>query len=236
MADRLITDEELARRYRDAQSALPVPGAHPDEALWVALATDEADADTRTMALDHILRCPDCTQVWQGMSGLTHDAEAEGLLHPPAHARMAWLSSPAVRFGVAATLVMAVAVSAWMGGRSFGTQSPDVVRSSSGTATALAVEAVLDMELEVEVVARRAVTLLTCPAPTLGGGERVQASLAGPSAQEVWTAHDVDPVSGRVRVVVDLTDVEAGTWTLRLLRMDASSREQSTTACAFELR
>ncbi len=236
MADRLITDAELARRYRDAQGQLSVPGAHPGEDLWVALATDAADSETRAAAFDHILRGPDCTRVWQGLSGLQQHAEAEELLHARPGVRVGWPSSPVVRYAVAATLVMGVAVGSWLAGRSAGTPAVDVVRSGTGTATALAVAAMLDLQLDAEAIARRAVTLLTCPTPTLEGGEQLEASLAGPASQVVWMAEDIDPVSGRVQVVVDLTELEAGTWTLRLVRMDAAGREQGTSACVFELR
>ena len=237
MADRLITDAELTRRYRAAQGSLPAPGTHPDEDLWVALTTGTADAGTRATAFDHILRCPECTRVWQGLSGLTDDAEADGLLPvTDAGAPGGWLSAPAARFAVAAALVIGVGLGAWVGSRFPGGPPIDAVRSGPGTADVFAVESVLDMQTGTEAIARRAVTLLTCAAPMLGGGERLQASLAGPSAQVAWTAEDVDPISGRVRVVVDLTEAEPGTWTLQLIRRDASGREQSSSACGFELR
>jgi len=108
MADRLTTEAELKRRYLDAQGALPVPGVHPDEDLWVALAAGTTTPDARAEAFDHILRCRACTTTWRGIEALREDAEAAGLLPRPSTAWMARLSSPAVRYALAAALVVAV--------------------------------------------------------------------------------------------------------------------------------
>lgn len=237
MAERLITDDDLRRHYASARRHLGAPGAHVPEDAWVSLAEGSVAPETRAAYFDHILRCPDCTRVWQGLEALRQGAESEGLSGATSTgAGLRWMWSPAARYAIAASLVMGVAVGFWLGGRVTDAPAPDVVRSGASAATALAVGAVLDMEPGATAVARRAVTLLTCPAPPLGGAERLQASLASPSAQEVWTSEDVDPVSGRARIVADLTEAETGTWTVRLLRVDAAGRDQGATACRFELR
>lgn len=182
----------------------------------------------------HVLDCAECARVLELLS------EIPAVLKRPAELAALAVGHPAssrlhAGLGLAATLVMGLASGLWLG-RQVAPAAPDVMRSGPARADTLAVAAVLDLEPDAEAIARRAVTLLSCPAPTPGGAERLQVSLAGPGSQVAWKADDVDPVSGRVRVVVDLAGLEAGSWTLRLLRVDAAGREQGTTACDFELR
>jgi hypothetical protein len=208
--------------------------AYDDDRIARYVAGELADAE-RDAFEAHVLDCAVCTRALEVLGEAPAILESGADLAASAAGQRVPSRLPA-GLALAATLVVSLASGLWLGRQSVLSPAPDVVRSGPARADALAVAAVVDLEPDAEAAPRRAVTLLTCPAPTLGGAERLQVSLAGPGSQVAWAADDVDPVSGRVRVVVDLTGLESGSWALRLLRLDVTGRELGATACGFELR
>jgi Putative zinc-finger len=186
----------------------------------------------------HLLECGDCARAVGVLAELPAALrETAPLLNEGPVRRTAWLHAPHLA-ALAATLAVGLAAGILLGRRkaSPGGEVPsEVMRGAAPVSDALPIAVVLDLEPGTTGRARRVVTLISCPLPPLGVAERLEASLVGPSRQVAWSTNDAEPISGRVRVAVDLAELEPGAWTLRLRSVDLMAREQSASACAFEL-
>lgn len=100
-------DEVLRNAYR-AWMAESDPSAHPDEAAWERLATNELVESERHVLLRHVMSCGECSEIWKALLTLKHEAEAEGLIAAPAVAKPPFWRSPFVSLALAATLLIAV--------------------------------------------------------------------------------------------------------------------------------
>jgi len=68
----MIDDHDQA--LRTAFMARPDPAEHPDEQAWVQLASAEMPAGEREAALDHVVRCEECTRIYRGLRMLATEA------------------------------------------------------------------------------------------------------------------------------------------------------------------
>jgi hypothetical protein len=223
-----FTDERLRAAYAASTADTP----HPDEAAWERLMTGEAAERERDELLAHALSCRECALVQKALLGLRREAAS---FDPEVPAPRRSGGTPALPWlALAAGLVVGVAGGALWPARPAPETAP--VMRSSAAGDALPVETVADLQPGANATLRRSVTLLSCPAPEVQGGDRIDAALVEPTGGSFWDARDVARSDGRVRVVADLREADAGAWTLELRRADLAGRVLETRRCEFEIR
>ena len=172
----------------------------------------------------HVLECPDCCAALESLEAARSAlATAPAARRPPAWAQAAALALACLAGG------------AWLGSRTQQRPATGPFRGS-GAGEALAVEQSLELEPGGTATARRAVSLLGCPAPSHAASEQLFVRLLGPGGAVLLEQRLETTTQGRAHVVLDLAQQPSGAWQLEVLRSDAAGRPIEASRCAFDLR
>jgi len=195
-----------------------------DHDLLPRYAGGELSEAERNEFEQHVLECPDCCAALESLEAARSAlATAPAARRPPAWAQAAALALACLAGG------------AWLGSRSQPRPATGPFRGS-GAGEALAVEQSLELEPGSTATARRAVSLLGCPAPSQAASEQLFVRLLAPGGAVLLEQRLEATAQGRVHVVLDLAQQPSGAWQLEVLRRDPAGRPLEARRCSFELR
>lgn len=195
-----------------------------DDDLLPRYAAGELSEAEREAFEQHVLECPDCCASLESLEA----ARAALATTPAARRPPAWARA-------AALALACLAAGAWLGSRTQPRPANGPFRGSA-VGEALAVEQSLELEADGTATARRAVSLIGCPAPSHAASEPLFVRLLAPGGAVLLEQRLEPATQGRAHVVLDLAQQPSGAWQLEVLRSDAAGRTLETRRCSFDLR